>query len=346
MLGMPECPRGQIFFAISLLQLRPQTLPSSKWVWKLFGNLKGCMSNISVATYSISVSKRFSRAREPISNFDNADLLDVILRFLKARKSPVNDEETKHLIRMGDPKIEGRQICGLVETGDYGYSSEGFDTEKEKVSYHRRPMDADLKPFFYLFDLPKDETRGLIALQRFKTFGIRKLLMGDFAVYFQKLHPEYSVRTEPILHPKLLKQFTDDGTATKIRLRKFHIPKDVCDAMNNRIKPEDGYVEYSIIAKKGGSFNKIKDLFGANSQLFTVEPGGFTPDKALVEVTLNGRKRTLDISDLNKLRTYFDITGEVEMSASGHPKFESIRDISKGILVDIWPVIKGASNAE
>jgi hypothetical protein len=303
------------------------------------------VANISVATYTISVSKKFSRKPEPLDNFENADLFEFLLKFLKDRNSPLNDKEAKFIISANAPKVDGRQISGIVETGDYGYSSELYDTEKKQLAYHRKPADADLKPFFYLFDLPKGQTRGLVVLQRFKTFGIRGLLAGDFSKYFEKHYPNSSVHIEPIVHPKIWQQFADGGSATKIRLRKFNIPQDICDMMKHGIKPDDGYVEYSIIAKKGNTFNVLKKMLGGNpKELLMLEAPDFKPDKTLVEVTLNGRKRTLDIADITKLRTYFDVTEDVKIAKNGHPEFDSILEISKGILVDIWPLIKGAAH--
>jgi|GEM_PF-1592254 hypothetical protein len=308
-------------------------------------NPKSHMANISVATYTISVSKKFSRTPEPLDNFSGADLFDFLLKFLKDRNSPLNDKEAKFIISANEPKVDDRQISGIVETGDYGYSSELYDTEKKQLAYHRKPADADLKPFFYLFDLPKGQTHGLVVLQRFKIFGIRGLLAGDFSKYFEKHYPNSSVHIEPIVHPKIWQQFADGGSATKIRLRKFNIPQDICDMMKHGIKSDDGYVEYSIIAKKGKTFNVLKKMFGGDSkELLTLKAPDFKPDKTLVEVTLNGRKRTLDIADVTKLRTYFDVTEDVKIAKNGHPEFDSILEISKGILVDIWPLIKGRAN--
>jgi hypothetical protein len=198
----------------------------------------------------------------------------------------------------------------------------------------------------YLFDLPKGQTSGLIVLQRFKTFGIRKMLAGDFTKYFDQHYSNSSVHISPIAHPKVMAQF-EGGSTNKIRLRKFLIPQDICDQMKNGTKPTDGYVEYSIIAKKGKGFNLADKLFHRkDNQMLVIDAPHFKAEKTLVEVKMNGRTRTLDVADPTKVRAYFDITKEVNIADDGHPKFDSILKISQALLVDIWAIINGRENVQ
>jgi hypothetical protein len=301
-------------------------------------------TNVSLATYTIVVRRRYNKEAEPIGQFEGADLLDFVREYLTNRKSPLNDKEKHHILRAEIHSDKNRQISGLIETGEYGYSSELFDTSKEKTAYRRKPTDADLLPFVFLFDLPKDEKNGIIILQRFKTYGIRKVFADDFSAFFSSRFPNSIVEIQPIVPKALLEKFTKESSATKIRFRKLHIPQDICDALANGITPKDGYVEYSIIAKKGGRF---KGMFTKkdNAQLLAVSSeAGFTPDRTLVEVNVNGKKRTLDIADLNRLRAYFEITDEVQFGIDGHPTYESVLQASNDLLADLWTVSKGTHN--
>jgi len=83
-------------------------------------------------------------------------------------------------------------------------------------------------------------------------------------------------------------------------------------------------------------FSKIGD--GNISAIPT--PENFTAARTLVEMSLNGRKRTLDVSNIQHLRTYFDITSDLEYDSDAHPKFDSIRAVSKELLADIWQTLK------
>lgn len=70
-------------------------------------------------------------------------------------------------------------------------------------------------------------------------------------------------------------------------------------------------------------------------------PKKFKPDAVLLEVELNGKKRTINIENLKKIRAYFDITADVKMGTNGHPEFDSIAGITRDLVNDLWQVLRG-----
>lgn len=304
------------------------------------------MANISIASYIVTVRRRRSKTKELLGNFEGTDLRDEVRTFFSSRKSPIHNKARKNLLQASVRVDEGDEISGIIRTGEYGHGSLIVDSDRKKLSYKRKPTDAEVLPFFFQFYLPPKEHFGLLLLQRFKTFGIRKIVAGDFIEFFSSRHPETLVHFNPIVHPKLLKEFSSRGKATKIKFRRHEIPQDVCDAFKNKISPGDGYVEYSIVARKEGSFNRLSQMFGGLGEaapLSIPAPENFTDARRLVEMSLNGRKRTVDIANIQHLRTYFDVTDQLEFDSDAQPKFSSIHAVSKELLFDIWSFLKGTA---
>jgi hypothetical protein len=301
------------------------------------------MANISLATYTISVRRKRSKHCETLSNVGGEDFLKFLYTFFQNSKSPLLNPSAKSLIKVTRLANANREISGIIETGLYGHTSDLYDTTTDKTSYRRKTIDAEMLPFFFSAYIPPNESTGVLILQRFKTFGIQKIISDNLGTLFSDKYPDLMLDIEPIIHPELLREFTTSGTATKIRFRQMKIPQDICDVYQNKLRPDDGYVEYSIIAKKQKNFRSL-DLFSRASgkTLLTIpKPDNFTPDQTLLEIALNGKKRTIDIADAKKLRMYLDISGEVKIGRNGHPLYDSIHDISKGVLKDLWNTIKG-----
>jgi len=53
-----------------------------------------------------------------------------------------------------------------------------------------------------------------------------------------------------------------------------------------------------------------------------------------LELEVNKRTRTIDLSNLYKIRAFYDITEEVRME-NGHPVFESIDKNARDLLKDL-----------
>lgn len=205
-------------------------------------------------------------------------------------------------------------------------------------------------PFFFLFYLPKGKTRGIAIFQRFGTFGVRSSYISHFQEHFLEKAPEYAIRVEPVIHPKLLEQLLSGGTIKKIRFRQMKLPSDISQQYHfGKEAAEQAYVEYAIIAKKKGSlpFAGLLAKLALNRKStagLIDDPPHFASDRVLLDVSANGKTRLIDISDLARIRSYYDITNEVKMESSGHPKLSSILDISKGLTKEIWDNLEGSTD--
>ena len=66
------------------------------------------------------------------------------------------------------------------------------------------------------------------------------------------------------------------------------------------------------------------------SQLMELE--FFEYDNAKVEVDIDGNRRTVDLSNLQRLRAYYDVTDSISLTPGGHPQFDSISSAGYNLL--------------
>lgn len=101
---------------------------------------------------------------------------------------------------------------------------------------------------------------------------------------------------------------------------------------------KDFYIEFVVRAKRNKSLpflpklNKIVKGVEQLSEL--IEIPEFDYEKVKVGIDIGGKRRTLDLSNQQGFRAYYDITNEVAKKRDGHPTFESIDKLAKALLND------------
>jgi hypothetical protein len=99
------------------------------------------------------------------------------------------------------------------------------------VNKVRTPREAGMLPFYFLFRLPQGADEGLLILQRFSNFGIRRILAYDLNGYFSKFYPDYLIQLNPLIAPEVWKTYLSDGRILNIRFVKFGVPTDLADQL-------------------------------------------------------------------------------------------------------------------
>ena len=70
-----------------------------------------------------------------------------------------------------------------------------------------------------------------------------------------------------------------------------------------------------------------------------IELQDFDYDNVKVEIELAGSRKTLDLSNIMKLRAYYDITSELVVGPDGHPVFSSIDGIAQDLMGSLLSTI-------
>lgn len=303
------------------------------------------MSSFSLASYTIRVKEQATHSNVRINNLRHGgDVLVTFREYLNAlRHTSSHDTGSQRLLRVSRLNANGRILKGIIETGEYGFESDLYDVNADVVSHRRQNTEAEMLPFYFMISLPTDVNEGIIILQRFRQFGIRKILLEDFGRFFNLRHPRYRIEFNPLTYENLLNEYLDGGQLKAIRLVKFDIPRDIATAfeLQDHLE-EDAYVELVVRSRKNKNLaviNKIRRAFQGNrrhleegewNRLLEIPDFNYNVIKA--ELEINGKRKVIDLTNPYRLRSYYDITDDVEIANNGHPVFRSIDDLASELL--------------
>lgn len=262
-------------------------------------------------------------------------------RYMTERQAQAQeDEDFQRVIRVAQFDHNGRLIKGIFEAGEYGYTADLVDVKTGQVTYSRKTTDAELLPFYFRVWAPETGDRAILLLQRFRQFGVRSAFWFDFNDFFP-YGEEIGLELNPLVHSQLIEEVFKDATIRRLRFIKFSLPSDVTDRLfeYQQVHEEDGHLEFVVAAKRRGRLpivQAIKDFLNGEGQLSSIiELPDFDYDTIKVELDVDGRTRTIDLAEPAGIRSYYDVTSDVSVDASGHPDFESIDVAAEELLLDL-----------
>jgi hypothetical protein len=307
------------------------------------------VATISLGAYTIRVRRHREEDYLPLDDLPGGlELFSLLRSFLgEIAINAVHNETEKRLITARAIQHSGSRIQALLETGEYGYESDLLSAKTRKKRFRRGRDDAEMLPFHLEADLPHGSTTGLLVLQRFKTFGIRRAFEKTFTSWLSTRRTAVVIEINPLLSTEAAAEIAKQNGVKKIRLIRRAIPKDLAD----RVKFLDGKEVLGsmeiVLKAHAGLFYRLKTAaIDAKKGQTTLK--GYDElleqldcDAIKVEVSTATGSRVLDFSNMMKLRTTYDISNEVRLGKDGHPELESIREISSDYLTEIRASITG-----
>ncbi|MBS0345314.1 MAG: hypothetical protein JSR69_02550 [Proteobacteria bacterium] len=226
-------------------------------------------------------------------------------------------------------------VYGIVETGEYGYSQSIVDASTGYVSYNKKKHEAGLIPFFMKIAPSDQPTKALLVSQKFRTLGVKTELYGAFGAYVRALNPDWTLKLEKIVPSELINKYLKDGTVKTIRFITHEKPSDVAEALSNAVPDEaSSGVELVVKAKRGRSLGSSVLNWYKNktpiSSLVTLPQMKYSEIK--VDVSIGGKKKTLDLTSMHKTGAVVDVTNELTFDAKGHPTVDSLLVSSKSLI--------------
>lgn len=297
------------------------------------------MASFSLGCYTVRVIDKGTAENLPLGGFvRGSDLMTVFHQYLQARVADYSiDHERQKLWRVLRPHATDSTINGIVETGEYGYTADLYNVDTETVSYQRIGTDAEMMPFYFLTHLPANRNEGVILIQRRSNLGIRTIFLEDFADHFAESYPGFKVEFNPLVPQQLINEYLQNGRLTKIRFIRFGLPSDLSDAYDAGGHVEaEGTAEMVFSPRRGQSIpllSRLREVFdGRREMQEMIELRGYEYDNVKVELDVRGSKKTLDLSDLLKIRAYVDITSDIRIEDDGHPEFNSIDAVARDLM--------------
>ena len=301
------------------------------------------MTLFSLGYYSVSVVAPDSQSL-PLRKFSSThDLYSAFIKYLEQRdERHFNNPEQNKVFRVTKWLAEEYMAKGIIEIGDYGMSAELVDVESSNKTYQKSTTEAEMTPYYFLAYLPSDLDRGIIILQKNSGRGVQTALFSDFKKQARVHNPKGRVQFAPMVPRNYVEELKRNGRFTKIRF----IKKEDLDNITNAYKRDtygegekvEGLSEFTIQPVRSGSFpRRVTDwaleAISDKSRVGNMaEVIGYEYDNVKMEIVMGGRKRTINLENLDALRADIDITKTIRMDEGGHPEFASI-DLAAGELL-------------
>lgn len=310
------------------------------------------MSGFSLVPYTIRLRDRLNDKDVLPGNAKNwgSDLLKILDEYLESiiPVLPLDpSDREKKVIRRQSHTLEARTIQGILTAGEYGYEASLVDVEEDTISYTRQMNDAELIPYYFLFRLPTNTLTGIAIFQKFGNLGVKDLFFKDFNELLRsRFGGQFSLEMDALIPTDLVRRYLDNRIV-KIRLIRYGYPREISDVNIDDIPEEEiGESEFILKAKKKGSIpEKILSTLRSGVETFlgsSDAPVGsilaisnFQADNVKVEVRIGKSYRTINLSNVDRLKFSEDITEKVKIDhTSGHPEFDSIDELAKTFLKD------------
>ncbi|MEX2299480.1 MAG: hypothetical protein WD733_01015 [Bryobacterales bacterium] len=300
------------------------------------------MSKTSLASYTIRLRAE-SGENQKLDAFGSPpqDLLRVLgdcLESMKKKSSSTHDAAAQQVFNVAKVQVTGRTIAGIIESGLYGRGSKLRDVDAWEITYKKTVREAEMLPFYFLFEVPHMADEGMLIVERVGNVGIRKALGNAISEYVASKLPPFSFRLSHLVRQDVVKAYVDGGEVSAIRFIKFGLPSDFADMLPSGHKEQRGRLELVARMGRGRTFNlgsRIGKYVNGDVNLNRfVELEDFSYDTVKLDVTKNGETRVIDLNKL-KMRGFYNISADVERDATGNPTFESIDEAARELLQDI-----------
>jgi len=317
------------------------------------------MSNFSLTPYTIRLRQKRSSEYLNLSDLPDVhvDILGIFYEYLNSvlPKLPIDATAKEHL-KVEFANKKHRTITGRFKGGVKGYGAELRDVNLDSLSYERKLSDAEFVPYYFLIRIPTKTEKGILVLQKFRNLGIRNLFASQFQTYLRsKIGDNYILEISPLIPAELIKKYLQ-GRIVKLRLIKQGFPKDIFDVAEDAMPDDEefnGDCEVVISARRNGSIpgrfrrlisQKLDHFLESNNASVgsLIEVKNFDYNTIKIKVRVGDNYRTVNISDLNKIKYSEDISG-LDKDLSGHPKFDIIDDRAKEFLADLAASVWGGN---
>lgn len=308
------------------------------------------MSRVSIACYTIRIKERYTNDYYDLDNIQGRNLNDIMVEYLDSLTDEAHVyENDQKAIKCRSHNLNRNILNGIMTTGEYGFENELIDIENNTPSYTRSTNDVEFYPFYFLLEVIPGYNEAVILMQRFGNLGIRSMMTRSLTQFINENLEQCTIEVLPLVPRELLEEYIEEGRIRKFRFIRHTLPRDITDRFEQEgVRDEDGYAEYVVAVKSRVNGIPMTERFrefanGGQDVREFVELRDFEYDTVKVELKINNKTRTINLGDIDSLRSYIDIHDDVIIDPSGHPNFESIDNEAKEILDTINEQLRGVN---
>lgn len=289
----------------------------------------------SLAPYRLTIKSLTDGKSFPLWNEKGEGFSTWLHQYLNGMLGKIEPRPEKRIVRVSKicANADCTFICGLLQTGKYGYRAELVDTSNSQLSHERSIAEAEMIPFFFSLAVPLQSDWGVLNLQKFQNLGIFEFLIPNLQADFNKKFPGLKLDVDRLVPETLAKAILKDAEVKALRFISYKMPKAVEDALGEyNYEDHVNTTEIVVKAKRRGSLPKIDgfiDVLNGTknlSQIVTMPDWDYNSVK--LELEVGGRRRTIDIGKPYKINPTVDITEDVKEGPDGHPVWSDVMTVS------------------
>ena len=280
------------------------------------------MARFKLVPYTVRVKQKQTDDALPLNNIDGGGngYLENLQKYLQEAQETQVLKKPQKTISVDGFEVSQRNVHGIVKSGEYGVAADFVDIETlEDIPHAREEKHSETLPFFFLFHIPDDTTRGTLILQMFKVHGIKTILEDTLNEYFS----EYGLVIEfnRLISQALLEQL-EENRLVEFRLIRYDVPMDPAEKIHNG-SPEELIEERVFRVKRNKKLNlreSIKTLLSEKkTNYYEVLDERYDEIKVLIEK--DGSKTTLTFGIDDKFRESMPLDGSIPM-VGGFPSHD------------------------
>ena len=194
-----------------------------------------------------------------------------------------------------------------------------------------------LQPFYYLFDLPEGRNLGYLLVQRIGTRGVEGALIEALHDPFVRRFPNERLRMTPLISEKLVQEMEKNKEVSEVKFVRHSVPRDLTTVIGPAgTEQTTGTMDLVFRIREHNvavaAIRRFVDSHRGTDNILELEKTRFPWDNVKIKVKSNGKERTMDLGDPNRLRASYDVTDQMEWQSSGYPTFDSISKAAREIL--------------
>lgn len=279
-------------------------------------------------TLIFNLNTPFDVELEDDSKYHFEDSSELFISFFENHKTLIKDDSKQQSFRCEYDMKNYRETDLFrmyyvkIYSGIYGSSSDIIDGKTEKVRYKKKSSDIDTRPFYLMIIFPKDNEKvtvqkGMFIFQNVGQFGVKTITTTLMKKFFSDMFC-ITLKCNTIAPDLFVRKVIRKDNIKKLLMIKNVKSNDIADNINVGYGSE--IREISNLCFNETMWSKIMDrirfVAGGKYNLFEFERQQYDNLKVIVDI--GGRKRTINLHNLDNLSIIEGIPDEIRM-ANGHP---------------------------
>lgn len=279
-------------------------------------------------TLIFNLNTPFDVELEDDSKYHFEDSSELFISFFENHKTLIKDDSKQQSFRCEYDMKNYRETDLFrmyyvkIYSGIYGSSSDIIDGKTEKVRYKKKSSDIDTRPFYLMIIFPKDNEKvtvqkGMFIFQNVGQFGVKTITTTLMKKFFSDMFG-ITLKCNTIAPDLFVRKVIRKDNIKKLLMIKNVKSNDIADNINVGYGSE--IREISNLCFNETMWSKIMDrirfVAGGKYNLFEFERQQYDNLKVIVDI--GGRKRTINLHNLDNLSIIEGIPDEIRM-ANGHP---------------------------